>query len=35
MDEITCVRCGDTDGPFTPDGLCEGCARPVPFGGAA
>lgn len=30
-----CGRCTGDDGPFTDDGLCEACARPVPFGGAA
>jgi hypothetical protein len=23
---LGCKRCGDTDGPFTKDGLCETCA---------
>lgn len=32
---IRCQRCGDEDGPFTPDGLCEPCARPLPLGGVA
>jgi len=22
---LRCTRCGDEDGPFTTDGLCEGC----------
>lgn len=22
---LRCTRCGDEDGPFTADGLCEGC----------
>jgi hypothetical protein len=22
---LACTRCGDEDGPFTKDGLCEGC----------
>lgn len=30
-----CRRCTGDDGPFTPEDLCEGCARPVPFDGAA
>ncbi|NED75312.1 hypothetical protein G3I51_23915 [Streptomyces sp. SID9944] len=32
---IRCTRCRDEDGPFTPDGRCEPCARPIPLGGAA
>jgi hypothetical protein len=28
-----CTRCDDADGPFTPAGLCEACARPMPLGG--
>lgn len=28
-----CTRCTNDDGPFTPAGLCEGCARPLPLGG--
>ncbi|MEU4051328.1 hypothetical protein AB0F09_19275 [Streptomyces olivaceus] len=32
---ITCKRCWGTDGPFTPDGLCEACARPMPLDGVA
>ncbi|MFJ6559903.1 hypothetical protein ACIQMV_08480 [Streptomyces sp. NPDC091412] len=23
---LACTRCGDEDGPFTRDGLCENCA---------
>jgi len=23
---LGCTRCGNTDGPFTRDGLCETCA---------
>ncbi|MGW6741721.1 hypothetical protein ACWGDX_13500 [Streptomyces sp. NPDC055025] len=30
---IYCIRCRNADGPFTPDDLCEGCARPMPLGG--
>lgn len=22
---LRCIRCGDEDGPFTKDGLCESC----------
>jgi NMD protein affecting ribosome stability and mRNA decay len=25
-----CQRCGDEDGPYTLDGLCEDCERLVP-----
>ncbi len=32
---IRCRRCGDEDGPFTDEHLCEGCARPMPLEGAA
>ncbi|WP_171117876.1 MULTISPECIES: hypothetical protein [unclassified Streptomyces] len=32
---ITCTRCWDVDGPFTPEGLCEACARPMPLDGVA
>jgi hypothetical protein len=32
---ILCTRCKDEDGPFTPDGLCEPCARPMPLDGVA
>ncbi|HEY6116120.1 MAG TPA: hypothetical protein VI172_09200 [Candidatus Dormibacteraeota bacterium] len=32
---IRCARCRDTDGPFTPDALCEACARPMPLDGVA
>lgn len=28
-------RCGDEDGPFTEDGLCEACERAAAVGGAA
>lgn len=28
---IRCSRCHDEDGPFTDDGLCEACARPMPL----
>jgi hypothetical protein len=28
---LRCERCGDEDGPFTLDGLCEECARPLPL----
>lgn len=28
-------RCGDEDGPFTEDGLCEACERRAAVGGAA
>ncbi|MFD9192942.1 hypothetical protein ACFWCA_32610 [Streptomyces phaeochromogenes] len=31
---IRCKRCTDEDGPFTPAGFCEQCARPVPLAGA-
>jgi hypothetical protein len=31
---IECIRCKDTDGPFTDAGLCENCARPMPLVGA-
>jgi hypothetical protein len=30
-----CTRCKQNDGPFTPAGLCEPCARPMPLGGVA
>jgi hypothetical protein len=30
-----CTRCKNDDGPNTPDGLCEECARPLPLGGEA
>jgi hypothetical protein len=30
---IYCPRCWGADGPFTPAGLCEACARPLPLGG--
>jgi hypothetical protein len=26
---LRCARCGDEDGPWTPDDLCENCARAV------
>ena len=32
---IRCTRCADEDGPFTPAGLCEACARPMPLEGVA
>lgn len=32
---IRCSRCTNEDGPFTPAGLCEGCARPMPLDGVA
>jgi hypothetical protein len=32
---IRCSRCQDEDGPFTSDGLCEACARPMPLDGVA
>jgi hypothetical protein len=32
---LRCNRCGDTDGPFTPEDLCEPCARPMPLDGVA
>ena len=28
---LQCRRCGDEDGPFTADGLCEPCAAPMPL----
>lgn len=28
-------KCGDEDGPFTEDGLCEDCERAAAVGGAA
>lgn len=30
-----CPRCKTEDGPNTPAGLCEGCARPMPLDGVA
>lgn len=30
-----CTRCKQDDGPFTPDDLCEACARPMPLDGVA
>ncbi|MFJ3507856.1 hypothetical protein [Streptomyces luteogriseus] len=30
-----CPRCRQGDGPFTPSGLCEPCARPMPLDGVA
>jgi hypothetical protein len=30
-----CPRCKQDDGPLTPAGLCEACARPMPLDGAA
>lgn len=32
---LSCTRCTDKDGPFTPEGSCEPCARPMPLDGAA
>lgn len=32
---IRCTRCQGEDGPFTPGGLCEPCARPMPLDGVA
>lgn len=32
---LRCTRCRDEDGPFTADGLCENCDRPMPLDGAA
>jgi hypothetical protein len=32
---IRCTRCQGDDGPFTDDGLCEACARPMPLDGVA
>lgn len=32
---IRCTRCGDEDGPFTEEQLCEPCARPMPLDGVA
>ncbi|GAA3113544.1 hypothetical protein GCM10017687_28170 [Streptomyces echinatus] len=32
---IRCTRCGDEDGPFTDEQLCEPCARPMPLDGVA
>ncbi len=26
MSPLACRQCGNTDGPFTRDGLCEDCA---------
>jgi len=26
---LRCTRCGDEDGPFTKDGICEGCEPEV------
>ncbi|MDR3079914.1 MAG: hypothetical protein LBV60_03130 [Streptomyces sp.] len=31
---VRCKRCKDTDGPFTFNGLCEPCVRPMPLTGA-
>ncbi|MFF4536600.1 hypothetical protein [Streptomyces aureus] len=28
-----CTRCKQDDGPLTPAGRCEACARPMPLGG--
>lgn len=30
-----CTRCKRDDGPNTPAGLCEACARPMPLDGVA
>lgn len=30
-----CTRCKKDDGPNTPTGLCEACARPMPLDGVA
>ncbi|MEU0847667.1 hypothetical protein ABZ387_06830 [Streptomyces flaveolus] len=30
-----CTRCKQDDGPNTPTGLCEPCARPMPLDGVA
>lgn len=30
-----CTRCKQDDGPNTPTGLCESCARPMPLDGVA
>jgi hypothetical protein len=30
-----CLRCKKDDGPNTPAGLCEPCARPMPLDGVA
>jgi hypothetical protein len=30
-----CTRCKNDDGPNTPAGLCEACARPMPLDGVA
>lgn len=32
---IRCTRCNQDDGPFTPSGLCEPCAAPMPLDGVA
>ncbi|MEU2924150.1 hypothetical protein ABZ636_03685 [Streptomyces sp. NPDC007251] len=35
---LTCIRCGDEDGPFVGaprQPLCEPCARPMPLDGVA
>lgn len=32
---LCCSRCKQDDGPFTPAGLCEPCARPMPLDGVA
>jgi hypothetical protein len=32
---LRCTRCQGEDGPFTPAGLCEPCARPMPLDGVA
>lgn len=30
MSPLACRQCGDTDGPFTKDGICEDCADGAP-----
>lgn len=30
-----CTRCKQTDGPFTPSGMCEPCSAPMPLDGVA
>lgn len=30
-----CTRCKQDDGPITPTGRCEACARPMPLDGVA
>lgn len=31
---MRCTRCKQDDGPITPSGRCEPCARPMPLDGA-